>query len=854
MRHSRGMVRIGAHAFLSTRQRIHFYSSGGGGGGTSPIVQTEPAIAITNGGSIAFTPTATQGTGITWSASDLPTGASINSSTGEITGTLSINGHWHTKITATNGEGDYSVYVPIIVSGSVVDIDASWIAGAGTRPYKLSTANARYRLTQNVTVDDSAFVFQANGVTLDLNGYTITYNNAAATALTNEDFDNWTGTEPNNWTVTGSSSHDKIAAASSYIYPRKMCEGDYAVRVNLAQRTAVSCTLSAGSPATISATAHGLSTGDGVYLSGFSATSYGVGSTTMIFGGYKVTVIDANTFSINANVSAVSDGSGTFTRATLIESDARSLPTNNRMYNVTAFVSNDSPAEKLYHCSIKAVDSSTGLEMGKLDGGQDLWGSYNPTYASNGSRNHSPSFSFKSGTTANVKVQIYLATTDASVTVDVCRARMSQAYDNGVAARGNNGTEWPQRFSYDTTGWSTSADLGPLAIIDTAGGGSITQGQNKGFRGWPILLRKCSGATTHGISWVHTGDDPCIMFDHATLGTPTTARGLLVSSNAADIANVVNACRRDSQMPSVVYRTWLGMVNIWDNTLDGSPTISVNGSTSVPATYATSIHRNTIRPKTVVTNSYAIAIATRNVSITENTVNSTLTGGSGRCCLLNAGQNITLADITLTDNVFRAREERHREWSNTAYTRALRLRNTENGESTNGTILNIVSSGNLYHCECPSTDYAVVPQGARISIRDNSGGMDATTITFTNDTFSAINATTSGSAMGIEIGRKDALVADIVMTDPTFISNHRVFKLHGTDDVARTIDGIQIDGATFTKDGTTPAPASFYTFDFGYNGSSVSTDINLTNNTFGSGTAYNDITSTGTHTDVSIEP
>jgi hypothetical protein len=67
-------------------------------------------------------------------------------------------------------------------------IDAAWLA-ARTAPYKLETAGETYVLGTNVTTDGIAFLVCANGITLDLAGYTITYGNRTPVVIPNGDFE-----------------------------------------------------------------------------------------------------------------------------------------------------------------------------------------------------------------------------------------------------------------------------------------------------------------------------------------------------------------------------------------------------------------------------------------------------------------------------------------------------------------------------------------------------------------------------------------------------------------------------------------------------------------------------------------
>lgn len=146
-----------------------------------PLVNYAPVQLVQDEGSANFTPTATQGTGITWTASNLPTGASVNSSTGAITGTLSTPGKWETELVATNADGVFKLKVLFIVYSSVVTVDAAWLADTANQHddgWKIeggSVENSHkiFRLDQDVTSAKTAFWIADEYVHLDLNGYDV---------------------------------------------------------------------------------------------------------------------------------------------------------------------------------------------------------------------------------------------------------------------------------------------------------------------------------------------------------------------------------------------------------------------------------------------------------------------------------------------------------------------------------------------------------------------------------------------------------------------------------------------------------------------------------------------------------
>lgn len=178
-----------------------------------PRINFIPTQLVLDENAIDFTPTLSQGTGVTWSASGLPAGASINSSTGQVTGTLSTLGKSNALITATNGSGSQTRLVHIHVYDELTTIDAAWLTANGPAPYPLTSADNVYRLSVDVTTDSTAFHPRANNITLDLNTHVVTFDNLADTDIdiVNGDFETGDST---GWDLSGASG--AVVEAGSY--------------------------------------------------------------------------------------------------------------------------------------------------------------------------------------------------------------------------------------------------------------------------------------------------------------------------------------------------------------------------------------------------------------------------------------------------------------------------------------------------------------------------------------------------------------------------------------------------------------------------------------------------------------
>jgi len=104
---------------------------------------------------------------------------------------------------------------------------ARYIDGTGTFPQTLNS-DSTYVLTGDVTVDARAFTFGGNNITLDLNGFTITYDNGsgtvgspytAGTVYGIVGLDNVSGTICNGRVVQGQTGSGSISGSVSYVTP-----------------------------------------------------------------------------------------------------------------------------------------------------------------------------------------------------------------------------------------------------------------------------------------------------------------------------------------------------------------------------------------------------------------------------------------------------------------------------------------------------------------------------------------------------------------------------------------------------------------------------------------------------------
>jgi hypothetical protein len=96
---------------------------------------------------------------------------------------------------------------------SGITIDTSWLAQRGPGPYVLDQANTTYQLATDIDVPGTAFVAAAPGVTLNLNGHTVTYGDSAPITLNNGGFEQGSGpTDVPGWDVSGAPNAIRLPA------------------------------------------------------------------------------------------------------------------------------------------------------------------------------------------------------------------------------------------------------------------------------------------------------------------------------------------------------------------------------------------------------------------------------------------------------------------------------------------------------------------------------------------------------------------------------------------------------------------------------------------------------------------
>ena len=164
------------------------------GDGTAGTGAT-PSHTYLAAGTYTVSVTATDGYGNTSSPATASMVVSASSNNGSTVSASSNSGSSAPTVSA----GSPST----VAAATVIPINQTWLQNNGPAPYYLTQAGATYELETNVTTSGTAFIALATGITFNLNGYTITYNNSAPMVVPNGGFETGTpGQAPPDWNVS----------------------------------------------------------------------------------------------------------------------------------------------------------------------------------------------------------------------------------------------------------------------------------------------------------------------------------------------------------------------------------------------------------------------------------------------------------------------------------------------------------------------------------------------------------------------------------------------------------------------------------------------------------------------------
>ncbi|MCH2181126.1 MAG: DUF4347 domain-containing protein [Mariniblastus sp.] len=108
-----------------------------------------------------------------------------------------------------------------------IDIDQAWLDAQGPGPYYLDQRGETYVLQTDVATDGSAFAIIAKDIVFDLNGHTVTYNNAAPISIVNQSFESGQGTSADGWDFSAAPTAERY---QGIWIDNEVYDGDYSLR------------------------------------------------------------------------------------------------------------------------------------------------------------------------------------------------------------------------------------------------------------------------------------------------------------------------------------------------------------------------------------------------------------------------------------------------------------------------------------------------------------------------------------------------------------------------------------------------------------------------------------------------
>jgi K319-like protein len=141
---------------------------------------------------------------------------------------FSQEGTYELALTADNNGATASDRVVVNVTATnVINIDQVWLDQQGFGPYYLDQEDSTYVLQTDVTTDGTAFAIIAKNIIFDLNGHTITYDNATPITISNHSFENGTGGAADNWDFTNAANAARFAGD---FFNNEIYDGDYSIK------------------------------------------------------------------------------------------------------------------------------------------------------------------------------------------------------------------------------------------------------------------------------------------------------------------------------------------------------------------------------------------------------------------------------------------------------------------------------------------------------------------------------------------------------------------------------------------------------------------------------------------------
>jgi hypothetical protein len=140
-------------------------------------------------------------------------------------------GSYELQLSATNRGITVSDRLFVTVTASnIINIDQAWLNAQGDGPFYLDQQGKTYVLQTDVTTAGTAFAIIASNVTLDLNGHTITYDNATPITIPNGSFEVGAGAVADGWNFAGAPNATRHQGVWLH---NEVYDGDHSLKFSL---------------------------------------------------------------------------------------------------------------------------------------------------------------------------------------------------------------------------------------------------------------------------------------------------------------------------------------------------------------------------------------------------------------------------------------------------------------------------------------------------------------------------------------------------------------------------------------------------------------------------------------------
>lgn len=572
-------------------------------------------------------------------------------------------------------------------------------------PFGSYASSTGYYLTTPIKTPGMAFLVGNDGtdlpMTLGLNGQQINYDTIDQPIVPNAFF----GTDPvgtgptiSDWAVSGTGAPTALVIpiqSGMLQYPFIPHFGTQCLQIVAPPYLVGSvssgdgnsfCTISTGQD-------HGLNNGDYVFFWNFGTAP---DITKEV---HPVTVISATGFQCQDVVlTAIGTNVGNISPATTITSSYTNITESGHYYTGQLQTVNNNAEQNPHLVRTRLLQNNTLLEEMDVNNDQ-IQGSVGQQVLVNFRAFTSMSTCpVVSGTPLQIRTHIGNYN-NIPLTIYVGRAKIAKAYCPAIIDY-LNGFQLPAADNLPTSISSQIRNFQPnagLNIIDGYGGslsprGRIVQGNGSGFRSHGIQTAIYGNISVRDIEMIYTGDDSLGVRSANANGTSNNTNidnlNITYSGNVhiTDRFNINAACYCNLGGSATGSVTNVKVYNHPHIAISMGGVGGWTGHCLISGCYT--------YPNNVVPNGYAIGSA-NNSTVVNNVIDTLTYNGGGRGFYIAAGQSAVASGMVLDGNISLIRENPYLE-TQSVQPRGIRVRNEENGNGTNGSILNCIINNNEF--------------------------------------------------------------------------------------------------------------------------------------------------------------